>query len=61
MTPGVDYDWDEVMASAEAAEATPVEATHPLYLLYTSGSTGAATHALQSMHAWPLHVLTTPY
>jgi propionyl-CoA synthetase len=37
---GRDLSWDDVMATAEPAEAVPVAATDPLYVLYTSGTTG---------------------
>ncbi|TFV56632.1 propionyl-CoA synthetase [Mycobacterium sp. PS03-16] len=33
-------DWDTVVADAIPAVAVPVPATHPLYILYTSGTTG---------------------
>jgi propionyl-CoA synthetase len=33
-------DWDEVVAGATAAGPVPVAATDPLYILYTSGTTG---------------------
>ena len=37
---GRDVDWNEAMGSATPAECVSVEATDPLYILYTSGTTG---------------------
>jgi propionyl-CoA synthetase len=37
---GRDLDWNEAMASAEPADCVPVKGTDPLYILYTSGTTG---------------------
>lgn len=37
---GRDCEWDEVMESARPHDCVPVAATDPLYILYTSGTTG---------------------
>ena len=40
LIPGRDFDWKAEMDTAEAHPCVPVAATDPLYILYTSGTTG---------------------
>ena len=40
MVEGRDLDWADSMASAEPVDCVPLAATDPLYILYTSGTTG---------------------
>ena len=40
LIPGRDVDWNEAVNLAEPHDCVPVAATDPLYILYTSGTTG---------------------
>ena len=37
---GRDFDWNELTATATPSECIPLPGNHPLYILYTSGTTG---------------------
>ena len=40
MQSGQDHDWNELLKKAEPAKPVALDATDPLYILYTSGTTG---------------------
>lgn len=51
MDPALGLDWEEEMATARPHDCVSVPSNHPLYILYTSGTTGTpkvptATRAL---------------
>lgn len=51
LIPGQDKDWDELLAGDQRHDCVDIDSMDPLYILYTSGTTGEHSFSMNTLES----------